>query len=477
MRAITTQGSEIDLNQDAVNGLKMRLRGPLFLPGDVGYEESRTVWNGMIDRKPAIVARCLGSADVIACVQFARDNDVLLCIKGGGHNIAGLAAVDGAMMLDMSLMRGVWVDPQRKVARAQAGCLLGDVDRETQLHGLAAVLGFVSATGIAGLTLGGGFGYLTRRWGWTTDTVVGMEVVTAEARLVRAGSDENADLFWGLRGGGGNFGVVTGIEYALHPVGPEIVGGVVAWPASEAPKVLELYRTLAETAPPELTLVALMRPAPPAPWLPKEMHGKPIVALLACHSGRPEDGEKAVAPIKSFGKPVGDVLVRRPYVQLQSLLDGTQPKGRRYYWKSEYLPRIEPDLCGKVIEHAARIRSSHSAVILFQIEGALNQLEEEHSPVGNRDARYVLNLGGSWEKAGEDTANVEWARDAWNDLKKFSTGGTYINFLTEDEGPERIEAALGKGLERLAQVKAKWDPRNVFRTNRNIKPAERRRAA
>lgn len=471
MRATTTQGREIDLKRDTIDGLKMRLRGPVFLPGDIGYEESRTVWNAMIDRRPAAVARCLGGADVIAGVQFARDNDILLCMKGGGHNIAGLAAADGALMLDLSLMRGVWVDPQSRIAHAQAGGLLGDVDRETQVHGLAAVLGFISLTGIAGLTLGGGFGYLTRRWGWTSDNVVGMNVVTADARPVRASGDENADLFWGLRGGGGNFGVVTGIDYALFPVGPEIVGGLVAWPASEAPQVLELYRTLAATAPPELTLVALMRPAPPAPWLPKEMHGKLIVAVLACHSGRPEEGEKAVAPIKAFGKPIGDVLVRRPYAQMQSLLDATQPKGRRYYWKSEYLPRIEPALCEKVIEQAARIRSPHSAVILFQIEGALNQLGEEHSPVGNRDARYVLNIAASWESVGDDPANIEWARGAWNEMKSFSTGGTYINFLTEDEGPERIAAALGKGLERLAEVKAKWDPRNVFRTNRNIQPA------
>ena len=294
MKAKTMEGREIDLKQGTLDGLKMRLRGPVFAPGDVGYDESRTVWNGMIDRKPAVVARCLGTADVIACVQFAREHELLLCIKGGGHNIAGLATADGALMLDMSLMRGVWVDPQRKVAHAQAGCLLGDVDRETQVHGLAAVLGFVSLTGIAGLTLGGGFGYLTRRWGWTSDNVVGMNVVTANARLVRASSDENADLFWGLQGGGWNFGVVTGIDYVLYPVGPEVVGGVVAWPASEAPKVLELYRTLAETAPTELTLVALMRPAPPAPWLPKEMHGKPIVALLACYRGRAEEGEKEI---------------------------------------------------------------------------------------------------------------------------------------------------------------------------------------
>jgi FAD/FMN-containing dehydrogenase len=470
MRAKSIEGTEFELGQDLLDGLEMRLRGALLAPGDVGYDDSRSVWNGMIDRRPAVVARCLGVADVLTCVQFARTHGLLLCIKGGGHNIAGLAAADGALMLDLSLMRGVWVDAANRVAHAQAGCLLGDVDRETQLHGLAAVLGFVSATGIAGLTLGGGFGYLTRRWGWTSDNVVGMDVVTADARLVRASSDENADLFWALRGGGGNFGVVTGIDYALYPVGPEVVGGLVAWPGQEAPKVLELYRTLAASAPAELALVALMRPAPPAPWLPKDAHGKPIVALLACHTGKPEDGEKAVAPIKSFGSPVGDVLVRRPYAQLQSMLDATQPKGRRYYWKSEYLPRVDPALCGKVIEHAARIRSPHSAVILFQIEGALNRQDDGHSPVGNRDARYVLNVAGSWEREADDAANVEWARAAWQDMRAFSTGGNYINFLTADEGPERVAAALGKARPRLAGIKAKWDPQNAFRTNRNIEP-------
>jgi FAD/FMN-containing dehydrogenase len=471
MQATTLDGGGIELTQDKLNALKMRLRGPVLAAGDAGYEDSRTLWNGMIDRKPSLVARCLGVADVIACVQFAREHNLLLCIKGGGHNIAGLAAADGGLMLDMSLMRGVWVDAQRKIARAQAGCLLGDVDRETQVKGLAAVLGFVSLTGVAGLTLGGGFGYLTRRWGWTSDTVRGVDLVTADGRLVRASADENPDLFWALRGGGGNFGVVTGLDYELFPVGPEIVGGLVAWPASEAPRVLEFYRTLAERAPRELTLVAIMRPAPPAPWLPKEWHGKPIVALLACHSGDPAEAEKAVAPIKSFGAPVGDVLVRRPYAQVQSLLDATQPKGRRYYWKSEYLPAIDPALCDKFVEHAGRIRSPHSAVIFFQIGGALNDLGEDHSAAGNRDARYVLNIAGAWEHAADDGANIAWAREAWADMKPFSTGGTYINFLTADEGPERTAAAFRKGLARLAAVKAKWDPENVFRINRNIQPA------
>ena len=471
MTVKTTAGRDIDLNPSSLDDLKARLRGPVLRPGDAGYDESRSVWNAMIDRRPAIVVRCIGVADVIACVRFAREHELLLCIKGGGHNIAGLATADGAMMLDLSLMRGVWMDPQGKVAHAQAGCLLGDVDRETQVRGLATVLGFVSLTGITGLTLGGGFGYLTRRWGWTSDNVVGMDVVTADARLVRASNDKNPDLFWGLRGGGGNFGVVTAIDYALYPVGPEVVGGVVAWPASEAPRVLEFYRTMVEQAPPELTLVALLRPAPPAPWLPKEMHGKPIVALLACYSGNPEEGERIVAPIKAFGTPVGDTLARRPYVQMQSLLDATQPKGRRYYWKSEYLSGIEPGLCKKVIENAAKIASPHSAVVLFQIGGALNLREEEHSPVGNRDARYLFNITGAWDRADDDETSIAWVREAWSDMKPFSTGGTYVNFLTEDEGPDRTEAALGKGLRRLAEVKAKWDPENVFRTNRNVKPA------
>ena len=470
MRITTIDERDIDLSDEAVRGLRSRLRGGVVAPGEDGYEASRTVWNAMIDRRPALVARVAGVADVIEAIRFAREHRLLLCIKGGGHNIAGLATADGALMLDMSPMHGVWVDPRAQVAHAQAGCLLGDVDRATQVHGLATAMGFVSLTGIAGLTLGGGFGYLTRRWGWTSDTVVGMDLVTAEGRLVRATETENAELFWGLRGGGWNFGVVTGIDYGLQPLGPQVLGGVVAWPAAEAPRVLEMYRTLAESAPPELTLVALMRLAPPAPWLPKDVHGQPIVAVLACFSGDLSEGDALVAPLKRLGSPVGDIIARRPYVQMQSLLDATQPKGRRYYWKSEYLPRIEPALCEKAIAHAARIRSPHSGVILFQIGGALNRLPLDHSPVGNRDARFVLNIAGAWEQAAEDDMHIEWARAAWRDLRSFSTGGNYINFLTADEGSDRIEAALGPGRGRLAAVKAAWDADNVFRTNRNVTP-------
>ncbi|HJU75490.1 MAG TPA: FAD-binding oxidoreductase [Gemmatimonadaceae bacterium] len=471
MTARTLDGREIVLKAATIDDLRKRLRGRVLEPGDPGYDDSRTVWNAMIDRRPALVARCIGAADVAASVRFAQEHDLLLCVKCGGHNIAGLATADGAFMLDLSHMRGAWVDAERRIVHAQGGCLLGDVDRETQLHGLAAVLGFISLTGIAGLTLGGGAGYLTRRWGWTVDTVAGMDVVTADGTLVRASDDANPDLFWGVRGGGGNFGVVTGIDYRLFPVGPEIIGGVVAWPASQAHRVLELYRTLAEEAPRELTLAALLRPAPMAAWLPPEWHGKPIVGLLACYSGDVAEGEKIVAPIKSLGSPIGDVLVRRPYTQLQSMLDATQPKGRRYYWKSEYIARIDAELCEKAIANAARIPSPYSAVVFFQIGGALNERSADDAPAGNRDARYQLNITGAWEDVRDDAENIAWVRDTWNDMKSFSTGGNYINFLTEDETPERVAAALGNNIQRLAEVKAHWDPANVFRTNRNIKPA------
>ncbi len=473
MKIKTLNGPETNLTQETFDRFKTQLYGDVLLSSDAGYEDSRTVWNAMINKKPAFVVRCAGVADVIACVKFAREHNLLLCIKGGGHNIAGLGTADGAMMLDMCSMNSVWVDSKKKIAHAQAGCILGDVDRETQVHGLAAVLGFVSRTGITGLTLGGGFGYLTRRWGWSSDNVVGIELVTPEGKLVHAGNEENPDLFWGLRGGGGNFGVVTSIDYKLYPVGPEVIGGPVAWPASEAPGVLELYRELTKNAPPELTLAIIMRPAPPAPWLPKNYHGKPIIIMLTCYSGDLEDGEKIVAPIKSLGNPLGDVLVRRPYTQLQSLLDATQPKGRRYYWKSEYLPGVESSLCEKVMEHAGKIQSPHSAVILFHLGGALNNLENDHSPVGNRDTEFVLSIAGSWEEETDNNTNIEWVRRAWEDMRSFSTGGTYINFLVEDEGPERIEAALGNSIKRLSEIKAKWDPKNIFRMNRNIKPANR----
>jgi FAD/FMN-containing dehydrogenase len=460
----------IKLDRAKLDELKTNLRGALLLPGEHAYDEARSIWNAMIDRRPALIARCLGVADIQTCVKFARAEGLTLSIKGGGHNISGLAVCDDGFMIDLSLMRGVRVDPVARGAHAQAGCLLGDVDRETQIHGLAAVLGFVANTGIAGLTLGGGFGYLTRRFGWTSDNVLSMDVVTADGRVVRANEKENSDLFWGLRGGGGNFGVVTSFEYKLHPIGPEIIAGGIAWRAEEAGEVMEMYRTLIGNAPPELSCAAALRIAPPAPWLPKEIHGRPIVALFVCYSGSLEEGQKVVASIKNFGSPVGDIVQKRPYTTQQSLLDATQPKGRRYYWKSEYLPKVEPDLLKKVMEHAQRIHSPHSAIILFPIDGAVSRLPNDHSPVGNRDAKCVLNIAASWEKSQDDAQNIAWASAAWQDMRRFSTGGTYVNFLTEEEGEERIHAAYGANYQRLVEVKTKWDPQNLFRMNKNIAP-------
>ena len=466
----TRSNGDVTLEEGTIQKFKESLRGELIRSVDPGYDDARSIWNAMIERRPALIARCLGVADVLTCVNFAREHRLVLSIKGGGHNIAGLAVCDGGIMLDMSLMRGVWVDPTSRTARAQAGCLLSDVDRETQLHGLAAVLGFISNTGTAGLTLGGGMGYLTRKFGWTTDNLLSMEVVTADGNIVRASDKENQDLFWALRGGGGNFGVVTNFEYKLHPVGPEVMAGAIAWRAECAGEVLEMFRAVMEKAPPELVCVAGLRIAPPAPWLSKDIHGKPIVALFVCHTGRLTDGEKLVAPIKAFGTPVGDIVQQRSYVSQQSLLDATQPKGRRYYWKSEYLPTLEPELLTKVIEHAGCIMSPHSAIILFPLDGALNRLPEDHSAVGNRDTAWVLNITASWEKAEDDKTNIEWARAAWRDLRSFSTGGTYVNFLTEEEGDERIHAAYGNNYERLVEIKTKWDPANLFRMNKNIAP-------
>lgn len=459
--------------RSALDAFRASVRGVLLLPDDPGYDEARSVWNAMIDRRPGLILRCLGVSDVVAGVNFARDNGLPLSIKGGGHNIAGLAVCDDGLMLDLSLMRGVWVDPATQTAHAQGGCLLGDVDRETQLHGLATVLGFVSNTGIAGLTLGGGFGYLTRRFGWTCDNAQSMEVVTADGAVRRASETENPDLFWGLRGGGGNLGVVTNFEYKLYPVGPMVMGGLIAWRMEEARGVLEVCHDLMENAPPEVAIGALLRKAPPAPWLPKEVHGQPIIAVVACDTGPIEEGQQRLAALKSFGSPVGDIVQPRPYAVQQSLLDATQPKGRRYYWKSEYISKIVPELLDKAIEHAERIVSPHSAIGLFSLGTAQSAYPADYSAAGNRDATAILIIPGSWEQMADDQVNIEWVRNAWQDMRRFSTGGTYVNFLTEEEHGDRLRAAYGQNYARLVEVKSKWDPTNLFHMNKNIAPITR----
>jgi FAD/FMN-containing dehydrogenase len=468
--ARATDGSRIRIRRGASEALATGLRGHLLSEHDVGYDDTRRLWNGMIDRRPALIARCLGVADVVACVNFAREHGLLLSIRSGGHNIAGLALADGALTIDTSLMRGVHVDAPARRAHAQAGCLLGDVDRETQLHGLAAVLGFVSNTGIAGLTVGGGFGYLTRRFGWTTDTVKAFEVVTADGRVVRTDETHEPDLFWGLRGGGGNFGVVTNIEYELFPIGPEIMGGAVAWRAGDAPAVLDMYRRVTKDAPPEFTCVAALRKAPPVPWLPEETHGTPIVALFVCDTGPATEARERAAALTSFGTPIGDVLQPRTYVQQQALLDATQPDGRRYYWKSEFLPGVEPGLLEACVAALERMPSLHSAILLFPLDGALNTLADDHSAVGSRDTKSVINISAAWDDPADDDANIAWARDTWTQIRPYSTGGTYVNFLNADEDDGRTHDAYRGNHQRLADVKHAYDPHNLFRINKNIDP-------
>ena len=379
-------GGTIDITPEAFQSFKSGFRGPVLTPDDAAYEESRRIWNAMIDRHPGLIARCTGTADVVQAVRFANQHRLLVSVRGGGHNIAGLAVCEGGFMIDLSLLRGVWVDPARRTARAQAGCTLGDVDRETQLHGLAAVLGFVSATGIAGLTVGGGFGYLTRRHGWTCDNLVSMEVVTADAAVLRVSADENEDLFWALRGGGGNFGIVTSFEYHLFPVGPEILGGAIAWRGEDAKMVLDAYREFSAAAPRELTSVAVLRIAPPAPWLPKEIHGKPIAAVFVCHSGTVGGGEALLAPLRKCGQSGGRHRhaaalhadaepARRDAAQGATLLlEVALPAGHR--------PRHGLDLA---VDHAGRIPSPHSAILLFQIQGALGELARR--PLAGRQPR------------------------------------------------------------------------------------------
>ncbi|MBQ0920937.1 FAD-binding oxidoreductase [Hydrogenophaga aromaticivorans] len=462
-------GGPVEIEPEAYQTFKTGFRGVLLTPQDATFDETRKLWNGMIDRRPGLIARCTGTVDVVQAVRFAAQHRLLLSVRSGGHNIAGLATNDGGIMIDMSRLRGIWVDPAGCTACAQAGCTLADMDRETQLHGLAAVLGFVSTTGIAGLTLGGGFGYLTRRHGWTCDTLVSMEVVMADGQVVRASADEHAELFWALRGGGGNFGVVTAFEYRLFPVGPEIVGGAIAWHGADARQVLQAYRDVSARAPREMTSVAVLRVAPPAPWLPPEIHGQPMAAIFVCHTGDMAEADALLAPLREVARPVADTVMRRPYVQMQSLLDATQPKGRRYYWKSHYLAHIEPSLMDLAMEHAGRIASPFSALLMFQIQGALGEQSAGHSPAGNRDAAYVLNIAASWEKPEEDDLQLRWARDCFEATRGCSTGGTYINFLTEEEGAERIQAAYGRtNLDRLAALKTRYDPHNLFRGTKGL---------
>ena len=451
--------------------LRDRIRGAALLPGDPGFAEATQLWNGAIRKSPAIVAQPTGAADVAAAVEYARDHGLVLSVRGGGHNVAGTALADGGMTLDMSRLRGIHVDPVARTATVQAGCLLGDVDRETQLHGLATPLGFYSEVGVAGLTLGGGLGYLTRRFGWTVDNLLEVEVVTADGAVRRASRDENSDLFWAVRGAGANFGVVTSFRFQLHEVGPTVYGGLIAWPFARVDEIQRVYRAVTQSAPRDLAAWMILLRAPPAPFVPAAWHGELVCAMSVCYTGDLDAVDDVLAPIQALGEPAFDLLAEQPYTEVQSVLDGSEPKGDHYYWRTEFVAALDDELLATVRELAAECPIPRAQIGLLHLGGALNERADDDGAVGNRDAQYACGVIGAWDPDEPDEdAFRDWVRAAGERCRRFSTGN-YINFQSADEGEGRIRESYGANFGRLAALKARYDPENRFRSNRNIAPA------
>ena len=462
----TLAAATIDLER-----LRDSIRGPVIDPGAEGYDAARAIWNGAIDRRPACVARCTGVADVVAAVRFARERDLLVAVRSGGHGVGGHALCDGGLVIDVSPMKGIRVDPAGRTARAEAGVLWGELDRETQLHGLATVGGIVTHTGIAGLTLGGGIGWLMRKHGATVDNLLSVDLVTAEGEFLTASADENPDLFWGIRGGGGNFGVVTSFEYRLHPVGPIVLAGPIFHPLADAREVLAFYREFIAAAPDELTTIFELSVAPPVPFLPEDVHGKPIVMVAACYAGAPEDGIEMVRPLKEFGNPLVDLLEPKLYTALQSIFDPSVPHGWHRYWKSVELPPLTDEAIDTLVEHAAAQTSPKSYCIVFQLGGALARVGTDETAFSQRGAAHNVNINAVWtEDDPTGDRHVAWARDFFSAMQPHAGDHVYVNFLG-DEGADRVRQAYGTGnYERLVELKRAYDPTNFFRLNQNIAP-------
>jgi hypothetical protein len=445
------------------------LRGYAVRPDDPGYDVDRQIWNGSIDRNPALILRCMGVADVIAGVKFGRASGLPVAVRSGGHSFPGHSTADDALVLDLSLMRGVRVDPEARTARVQAGTLLGDLDKETQPFGLAVPSGIVTHTGVAGLTLGGGIGWIMRKHGLSIDQLVSVDLVTADGEFTKASLNENADLFWGVRGGGGNFGIVTEFEFRCVPLGPQVLAGPVFWPMEKSAEVLRFYRDWVADAPDELMTIVVHRMAPALPFVPQELHGKPVVSVVCCWAGDIEDGERVVRPLKEFGSPVLDLLVPKPYLTHQAMFDPSFPHGRWYYFKSCDVAELNDEIIDITAERSLQISSPFTAFPIWQMGGAVSRVSDDETAFKGRTAGFTYNIGACTETSDGFEEQREWVRGFWSALEPWHQG-VYVNFLG-DEGPERVRQSYGpRKYERLQALKRKYDPDNFFRINQNISP-------
>ena len=465
----TFSGSSTTLDPSVAKDLATKVQGEILTADSPGFDKVRAVWNAMIDRKPALIARCKSADDVVACVKFATQHDLLVAVRGGGHNIAGNAVCEGGLLIDLSLMRAVKVDAAKQTAHVEGGALLGDFDQAAQAHGLATPLGINSTTGVAGLTLGGGFGWLSRKHGLTLDNLLSATVVTAAGEELTASAKENSDLFWALRGGSGNFGVVTSFEFKLHKIGTEVLSGLIVHPLADAKKVLQYYRDFVAKAPDELAVWFVLRKAPPLPFLPEKWHGKEILALAACYFGDLKTGEKLLQPLRAFGQPIADVIGPTPYIGWQQVLDPLLTPGMRNYWKSHEFLQIPDAMIDVIMDFASRLPDPQTELAFAQLGGAIQRVPNDATAYSHREPNFLINVHTRWDAAANDGKCIAWARDLIKALTPFSTGAVYVNFLTSDE-EDRVKMAYGANLAKLVAVKKKYDPTNLFRMNANIRP-------
>ena len=462
-------GTRQKVSAEARAELDGALRGAVLSDGEDGFEEARAIWNGMVDRKPALVIRAMGTGDIRAAVNFARDHGLRMSVRAGGHQIAGLAVEEGALMLDLSQMRSVHVDPAARTARVEPGATLGDIDCETQVHGLAVPVGVNSTTGISGLTLGGGFGWITRKYGMTIDNLLSAEIVIADGTIVHVSETENPDLFWAIRGGGGNFGVVASFEFRLHPVGPEVLSGLIVHPFAEAAELLPKFRALCDTAPDELTIWSVLRKAPPLPFLPEEWHGREVLIFAACYAGDMAEGEAAMRELRALGSPIVDVIGPHPFVGWQAAFDPLLAPGARNYWKSRDFLTLGGGTIGAILDAVGQLPDPQCEVFIAHVGGAMARVGSDATAFPQRDSHFTMNVHTRWDDPAKDAACIGWARDLFEATAAEAAPSVYVNFMPEDEA-DRLAEAYGGNLERLREIKARYDPANLFRVNHNIQP-------